>query len=149
MLGQAGFEAYEVSNHACGVAARSVHNLHVWRGRDYLGIGPGAHGRLTLDGVRTATIAHRGVADYVAGVEAGTPWAERAALSPAEEKVLLGLRTVEGVSLAVLADLQILPVDRPLAGLIEDGFLALSDGRVAATARGRPVLDGVLKALLT
>jgi putative oxygen-independent coproporphyrinogen III oxidase len=152
VLGQAGFEAYEVSNHARGVAARSVHNLHVWRGRDYLGIGPGAHGRLTLDGVRTATIAHRGVADYVAGVEAGTPWAEQAALSPveaAEEKVLLGLRTVEGVSLAVLADLQILPVDGPLAGLVEDGFLTLADGRVAATARGRPVLDGVLKALLT
>lgn len=152
VLGQAGFEAYEVSNHARGVAARSVHNLHVWRGRDYVGIGPGAHGRLTLDGVRTATIAHRGVADYVAGVEAGTPWAEQTALSPveaAEEKVLLGLRTVEGVSLAVLADLQIRPVDGPLAGLIEDGFLALSNGRVAATARGRPVLDGVLKALLT
>ncbi|MDP3401047.1 MAG: radical SAM family heme chaperone HemW [Brevundimonas sp.] len=152
VLGQAGFEAYEVSNHARGVAARSVHNLHVWRGGDYLGIGPGAHGRLTLNGVRTATVAHRGVADYVAGVGAGTPWAEQAALSPveaAEEKVLLGLRTVEGVSLAVLADLHLGPGEGPLASLIEDGFLTLSEGRVAATARGRPVLDGVLKALLT
>ena len=152
VLGQAGFEAYEVSNHARGVSARSVHNLHVWRGGDYLGIGPGAHGRLTLDGVRTATVAHRAVADYVAGVEAGTPWAEQAALSPveaAEEKVLLGLRTVEGVPLAVLAELQISPDGGRLADLIADGFLTLSDGRVAATARGRPVLDGVLKALLT
>jgi oxygen-independent coproporphyrinogen-3 oxidase len=152
VLAQAGFEAYEVSNHARGVAARSVHNLHVWRGGDYLGLGPGAHGRLTLDGVRTATVAHRGVADYVAGVGAGTPWAEQTALSPveaAEEKVLLGLRTVEGVPLAVLADLQISPAGGRLADLIADGFLTLSDGRVAATARGRPVLDGVLKALLT
>ena len=152
VLGQAGFEAYEVSNHARGVAARSVHNLHVWRGGDYLGIGPGAHGRLTLDGVRTATVAHRGVADYVAGVGAGTPWAEQTALSPveaAEEKLLLGLRTVEGVPLAVLAELQLGPAGGRLAALIEDGFLSLSEGRVAATARGRPVLDGVLKALLT
>ena len=152
VLGQAGFEAYEVSNHARGVVAWSVHNLHVWRGGDYLGLGPGAHGRLTLDGVRTATLAHRGVADYVAGVGANTPWAEQTALSPveaAEEKVLLGLRTVEGVSLAVLADLHLGPGEGPLASLIEDGFLTLSEGRVAATARGRPVLDGVLKALLT
>ncbi|MBU2166643.1 MAG: radical SAM family heme chaperone HemW [Alphaproteobacteria bacterium] len=152
VLGQAGFEAYEVSNHARGVAARSVHNLHVWRGGDYLGIGPGAHGRLTLDGVRTATVAHRGVADYVAGVGAGRPWAEHTALSPleaAEEKVLLGLRTVEGVPLTVLAELQIRPSGGRLADLIADDFLTLSEGRVAATARGRPVLDGVLKALLT
>ena len=122
------------------------------RGGDYLGIGPGAHGRLTLDGVRTATVAHRAVADYVAGVGAGMPWAEQSALSPveaAEEKVLLGLRTVEGVPLAVLAELQISPDGGRLADLIADGFLTLSDGRVAATARGRPVLDGVLKALLT
>ncbi len=152
VLGQAGFEAYEVSNHARGIAARSVHNLHVWRGGDYLGLGPGAHGRLTLDGARTATVAHRSVADYVAGVGTGSPWAEQTALSPveaAEEKVLLGLRTVEGVPLAVLAELQLRPTDGPLADLIKGGFLTLSDGRVAATARGRPVLDGVLKALLT
>lgn len=152
ILGRAGFEAYEVSNHARGRVARSVHNLHVWRGGDYLGIGPGAHGRLTLDGVRTATVAHRRVGDYVAGVGSGMPWTEQSALTPveaAEERVLLGLRTVEGVPLALLADLQIRPVDGPLAGLIEGGFLTLSDGRVAATARGRPVLDGVLKALLT
>ncbi|MBL0947907.1 radical SAM family heme chaperone HemW [Brevundimonas sp.] len=152
VLGSAGFEAYEVSNHARGVAARSIHNLHVWRGGDYLGLGPGGHGRLTLDGVRTATVAHRGVADYVAGVGSGTLWAEQTALSlveAAEERVLLGLRTVEGVPLAMLAELGLGPADGPLAQLIEDGFLVLSEGRVAATARGRPMLDSVLKALLT
>ncbi|MDP3379424.1 MAG: coproporphyrinogen III oxidase, partial [Brevundimonas sp.] len=63
--------------------------------------------------------------------------------------VLLGLRTVEGVPLAVLAELQLRPTDGPLADLIKGGFLTLSEGRVVATARGRPVLDGVLKALLT
>ncbi len=152
VLGAAGFEAYEVSNHARGVAARSAHNLHVWRGGDYMGVGPGAHGRLTLDGVRTATVAHRRIADYVAGVKQAAPWAERTSLDSreaAEEKALLGLRTVEGVPLSTLAALGLAPGSPPLADLIADGFLTLNEGRVAATAAGRQVLDAVLRALLT
>ncbi|HYC97296.1 radical SAM family heme chaperone HemW [Brevundimonas sp.] len=151
VLEGAAFEAYEVSNHARGVAARSAHNLHVWRGGDYLGVGPGAHGRLTLEGVRTATVAHRGIADYVAGVAAGAPWVERQSQTPveaAEEQVLLGLRTVEGVPLARLAALGLTPEAAPLVDLLADGFLVRSADRVAATDRGRPVLDAVLKALL-
>ena len=151
VLEGAGFDAYEVSNHGRGVAARSTHNLHVWRGGDYLGLGPGAHGRLTLDGARTATVAHRGIADYVAGVAAGTPWSEHETLDPraaAEERVLLGLRTVEGVALAELAVLDRTVETGALAGLIADGFLTVTGGRVVATPAGRPVLDGVLRALL-
>src|SRR5690606_38414080 len=105
-------------------------------GGDYLGLGPGAHGRLTLDGARTATVAHRRIGDYVAGVAAGAPWSERAALSPAEaaeERVLLGLRTVEGAALSDLETLDCWPDRRPLADLLADGFLALSGDRVAAT----------------
>jgi oxygen-independent coproporphyrinogen-3 oxidase len=149
VLGAAGFEAYEVSNHARGVRARSAHNLHVWRGGDYVGIGPGAHGRLTLDGVRTTTVAHRRIAAYVEGVATGLPWSEQETLDPraaAEERLLLGLRTVEGVG---LIDLAALDLTARVDGLVEDGFLAVVDGRVAATATGRPVLDAVLKALLT
>ena len=152
VLRRAGFEAYEVSNHANGVAARSAHNLHVWRGGDYLGLGPGAHGRLTLGGVRTAAVAHRRIADYVAGVARREPWAEREALQArdaAEERLLLGLRTVEGVSRDLLRALDLSPETAPLADLIADGFLRLAGERLAATDRGRPVLDGVLKALLT
>ena len=151
VLEAAGFEAYEVSNHARGEAARSAHNLHVWRGGDYIGLGPGAHGRLTLDGARTATVAHRGIAAYVAGVANGTPWSERETQSPrdaSEEKVLLGLRTVEGVALTDLAQLGRGGTDEPLAGLIADGFLVVQGGRVRTSAVGRPVLDGVLRALL-
>jgi oxygen-independent coproporphyrinogen-3 oxidase len=146
VLEAAGFDAYEVSNHARGEAARSAHNLHVWRGGDYLGLGPGAHGRLTLQGARTATVAHRGIGAYVAGVAAGTPWSERDPQSDrdaAEEKVLLGLRTVEGVDRATFAALDLDPDD-----LISDGFLIMDGDRIAATPKGRPVLDGVLKALL-
>ena len=138
-LEAAGFEAYEVSNHARGVAARSAHNLHVWRGGDYLGLGPGAHGRLTLDGVRTATVAYRAVADYAAGVGTGRPWSEREPLSPrdaAEERLLLGLRTVDGAPMWLLATLGLSVAASPAVDLM-------------ATARGRPVLDGVLRALLT
>ena len=152
MLQAAGFDAYEVSNHARGTAARSSHNLHVWRGGDYLGLGPGAHGRLTLDGDRTATVAHRGIADYVTGVAAGTPWTEHQPLSPtdaAEEKILLGLRTVEGVALAELATLGRTVEAGPLAELIADGFLETRSDRVRASTSGRPVLDNVLKVLLT
>jgi oxygen-independent coproporphyrinogen-3 oxidase len=152
VLEGAGFEAYEVSNHARDIAARSSHNLHVWRGGDYLGLGPGAHGRLTLDGERTAVVAHRRIVDYGAGVAAGAP---RHAPHPldapgaAEELVLLGLRTVEGVPLSLLQTLGLSETTGPLADLIADGFLSLQDNGVAATARGRPLLDAVLKALLT
>ena len=151
VLEAAGFDAYEVSNHARGTAARSAHNLHVWRGGDYLGLGPGAHGRLTLQGARTATVAHRGIGAYVAGVAAGTPWSEQetqSARDAAEERVLLGLRTVEGVALDALAMLGRTADAEPLAGLIADGFLAVDADRLRATAAGRPVLDGVLRALL-
>ncbi len=152
VLGAAGFEAYEVSNHARGPAARSAHNLHVWRGGDYLGVGPGAHGRTTVAGVRTATVAHRRIADYVAGVASGAAWSEAEALDArdaAEERLLLGLRSVEGVPLSLLPDLDLDPGKAPVAQLVSDGFLSTSDGRLAATGTGRPVLDAVLKALLT
>ena len=149
VLSAAGFEAYEVSNHARGTAARSAHNLHVWRGGDYLGVGPGAHGRLTLDGVRTATVSHRKIGAYVEGVAAGLPWAERDDMdagSAAEERILLGLRTVEG---APLSAFEAVGASAKVAELAADGFLTVATGRVIATAKGRPILDAVLKALLT
>ena len=149
VLEAAGFEAYEVSNHARATAARSAHNLHVWRGGDYLGVGPGAHGRLTLEGVRTATVARRRIADYVEGVAAGTPWSDSEgmdAIEAAEELVLLGLRTVEGASIQAI---ETLGVRDKSAELAEDGFLFVHDGRVIASSKGRPLLDAVLKTLLT
>ncbi|RZJ36907.1 MAG: coproporphyrinogen III oxidase, partial [Brevundimonas sp.] len=152
VLEAAGFDAYEVSNHARGEAARSSHNLHVWRGGDYLGVGPGAHGRLTLNGIRTATVAHRSIIDYISGVASAAPWSERDGQSPldaAEERLLLGLRTVEGVSLTDLSALDLTPDQGRLADLLTDGFLRLEHDRIAATAAGRPLLDAVLKALLT
>ncbi len=96
-------------------------------------------------------MAERRIGDYVAGVAAGSPWTERELLGPRdadEERVLLGLRTVEGVPLALLQRLGRSAEEGRLADLLADGFLSLRDGRVAATATGRPLLDAVLKSLL-
>lgn len=148
-LEAAGFEAYEVSNHARGAAARSRHNLVYWRGEDYAGAGPGAHARLTVDGVRTAARTHRRVRDYIAAVEAtGRGFEETEALTPhdvAAERLLMGLRTVEG---APLAELAALPVNAAaLEDLQAERLLRLEAGRLVATERGRPVLDRVCAAL--
>ena len=143
-----GFTTYEVSNHARGDAARSGHNLHVWRGGDYIGVGPGAHGRLTLNGIRTATIAHRRIGDYASGVAKAAPWSDVQALSAVEadeERLLLGLRTLEGVEAQLIARLGLEDRVRDLSAR---GLVSETGGRIAATASGRPVLDAILKALL-
>jgi putative oxygen-independent coproporphyrinogen III oxidase len=149
VLTQAGFAAYEVSNHARSAAARSRHNLVYWRGQDYLGVGPGAHGRLTVDGRRVATETARAVPAYIARVrDTGTGIETREALSPleaAEERLLLGLRVDEGVPLADLAALAL----ARLAELEAGGFVRVADGRIFATAQGRPVLDRVIAELVT
>jgi oxygen-independent coproporphyrinogen-3 oxidase len=149
VLSNAGFEAYEVSNHARGIAARSRHNLAYWRGEDYAAAGPGAHGRLTLNGRRHAGSAHRRVSDYIAAVEAnGLGFDDFAPLDPREqalERLLMGLRTVEGAALDELAPIPLNP--GALQDLSEHKLIRLEAGRLVATAQGRPLLDSVCKAL--
>lgn len=143
VLEGAGFEAYEVSNHARGAAARSRHNLVYWTGADYVGAGPGAHGRITLGGQRLATYAHAKTAAYIAAVAAaGTGFESRAALTAreaAQERVLAGLRIAEGVARAEVAALDI-PAGR-IADLVALGLLADDPQRLRATPAGRLVLD--------
>jgi oxygen-independent coproporphyrinogen-3 oxidase len=153
LLGAAGFEAYEVSNHARGRSARSRHNLAYWRGWDYLGVGPGAHGRLTSGGGRVATATARKPTDYIARVETtGVGVVERNRLSPREaatERLLMGLRTDEGVAWAELAPLALCPRHRLVADLAADGWLAVGAERLAVTAKGRRVLDHITGELAT
>ena len=150
-LGEAGFEAYEVSNHARIPAAWSRHNLAYWRGEDYLGAGPGAHGRITLEGARTATEAARGVAAYIAAVdETGVGFARHEALSPREtalERLLMGLRTHEGVCWRDLAPLGLTPASPAATGLSDLGLIDAGATRLTATSAGRPVLDRVVMEL--
>jgi len=143
VLEAAGFEAYEVSNHARGAAARSRHNLIYWQGQDYVGVGPGAHGRITLKGARHATYAARKPADYISRVgEAGFGLVERETLSPreaAQERLLSGLRITEGVARAEVSVLDL--ANDKIAGLVALGLLADDPERLRATPAGRLVLD--------
>jgi len=142
VLEAAGFTAYEVSNHARGEAARSRHNLVYWRGWDYVGAGPGAHGRLTLAGARFATAAPKGIGDYLAAVGAAGAGSDRERLDARDqalERLLMGLRTDEGVALADLAPLAV-PPER-LRDLADLGLVRVTGERLIATAAGRPVLD--------
>ncbi|MEO6341498.1 MAG: radical SAM family heme chaperone HemW [Caulobacteraceae bacterium] len=142
-----GFDAYEVSNHARGQAARSRHNLVYWRGEDYVGAGPGAHGRLTVSGTRIATEAARNIDDYIARTAAtGASWREEEldAVAVAEERLILGLRIDEGVALSDLAALQLTPETPRLADMLQAGLLTLNDGRLIATPAGRLLLDRVI-----
>jgi putative oxygen-independent coproporphyrinogen III oxidase len=151
-LEAAGFDAYEVSNHARGEAARSRHNLVYWRGWDYVGAGPGAHGRLTLPAGRTATTAHARVADYIRAVEeTGLGFAGRETLSAAdaaEERLLLGLRIDDGVAFAEMAPLGLTPRHPRVQTLVEGGYLLDDETRLRATRAGRLVLDRVTADLI-
>lgn len=152
VLEAAGFDAYEVSNHARGAAARSRHNLVYWRGHDYVGVGPGAHGRLTLEGGKLATTARRGIADYVRAVSETGVGFEREALTPleaAEERLLLGLRIDDGVAFAEVAVMGLSPDAPKVKSLVEDGLLAEDRLRLRATRSGRLVLDRLTEALAT
>jgi putative oxygen-independent coproporphyrinogen III oxidase len=152
VLEAAGFEAYEVSNHARGEPARSRHNLVYWRGQDYVGVGPGAHGRLVLHGARTATEAARKVGDYIGNVrETGLGFRAPEPLSPvetAEERLLMGLRTYEGVGFGELAALGLTAGHPVVAGLVGQGLLAADPHRLRATPAGRFVLDSVTRDLI-
>ena len=147
VLEDAGFGAYEVSNHAHGQAARSRHNLVYWRGQDYLGVGPGAHGRITSEKGRAATWTFSAIGDYRAAVDANGHGLEaRDTLEPieaAEERLLMGLRIDEGVP---LAELEPLPLEA-LPDLIAAGLIRREGQRILATPQGRLVLDRVIGAL--
>ena len=152
VLEAAGFDAYEVSNHARGKAARSRHNLVYWRGHDYVGVGPGAHGRLSLAGSRVATTAHRRIADYIAAVRQTGVGFEREALSPveaAEERLLLGLRINDGVAFGELAVLGLTHEAEKVRRHVELGLLVDDPQRLRATRAGRLLLDRLTGALAT
>jgi oxygen-independent coproporphyrinogen-3 oxidase len=152
ICGAAGLPAYEVSNHAVP-GQESRHNLIYWWSGDWLGIGPGAHGRLSVDGRRLATDTPLGPTDWLRQVEvSGVGETERTELSAAEhaeELVMMGLRLNEGVSLSRYAGIrgQALNVDR-IDPLIEQGLLALTGDRLRTTPRGRPLLNAILSELL-
>jgi oxygen-independent coproporphyrinogen-3 oxidase len=146
-----GFTGYEVSNHARGEAARSRHNLAYWRGQDYVGVGPGAHGRLTLGGRRRATYAAPRTRDYIRTVaETGVGYSAPETLSARDqalERLLMGLRIDTGVAWDEVAALGLAPGDPQVAGLAAEGLVRAGPDRLSATLDGRRVLDALTAAL--
>ena len=148
----AGYPAYEVSNHA-KPGSESRHNLIYWRYGDYAGIGPGAHGRLTLGGQKFATETHLAPGKWLTSVEtAQTGESLRSAISGADqagEYLMFGLRIDQGVNLNRLHALsQGFVSQTAIADLTELGLLAVDGPNVRATAKGRPVLNAVIRALM-
>lgn len=148
-LGGMGMPGYEVSNHA-RPGAESRHNLIYWRYGDYLGIGPGAHGRLTLGGRRYATEAPRAPQmwlDSVGKLDCGElPRTELSASECSDEYIMMSMRLSEGADLARYEALagRTLRQDA-VARLADLGLLTLDGGRIATTASGRIVLNAILR----
>jgi len=144
-----GMPAYEISNHA-RPGAECRHNLAYWRYEDYLGIGPGAHGRVTRSGIKYAT-RHRRLP------EAWLKQPEFEEMGPitretaVEEMVMMGLRLTEGISRARFEELAECDTETlfgiGLARLIDGGFIKLDKRRLVATVAGRQRLNAVLAML--
>ncbi|MEM1073675.1 MAG: radical SAM family heme chaperone HemW [Pseudomonadota bacterium] len=147
----AGMPAYEVSNHARS-GAESHHNMVYWRYGDYVGIGPGAHGRMTLAGTRYATEAYSDPTRWLKGVANGASEKPRDVLSCTEqatEFLLMGLRVKEGVDLQRYANLAGAPIDdQAVHELTELGMITVTRDRLNVTNQGFSVLDAVISRLL-
>ena len=143
----AGLPGYETSNHAVpGAEAR--HNLIYWRSGDWLGVGPGAHGRLTLEGARWATEMPRAPGAWLAAVEAGpAEFQQRTEISKREwleERLMMGLRLRDGIVLGEVNSL----ISNQINVLSDSGLIDSADGVLKLTPRGRPLLNAVLRQLL-
>ncbi|WP_050900927.1 radical SAM family heme chaperone HemW [Oceanicola sp. S124] len=146
-----GFENYEVSNHARD-GARSRHNVLYWRYGDYIGVGPGAHGRVTLDGHRHATEQPRAPGRWLERAEAGNADSLVEALTgreQAEEYLLMGLRLREGIDLNRFERLSSAPLNASqVDDLCERELLKLENRRIFVTDQGRMLLNAVINKLL-
>jgi oxygen-independent coproporphyrinogen-3 oxidase len=148
----AGIPAYEISNHA-RPGAESRHNLIYWRYGDYAGVGPGAHGRVNLQGARTATAAIKlperwrdTVSKTGHGFSDLTPVDDGDA---AREHLLMNLRLAEGLDLAAYeARWGTKPAPEKIAAMVAQGFLTLQGDTLIATPSGRLLLNRVIAALL-
>lgn len=149
---EAGLPAYEVSNHARS-GEESRHNLTYWRYRDYVGIGPGAHGRRA----NCATFRHKKPENWISAVEnSGNGMKEERALArpeQASEALLMGLRLAEGVDLAELSErfgidrVSLVDADK-LELYSELGLLRQYGDRLIVTEAGMPLLDALLGELV-
>jgi putative oxygen-independent coproporphyrinogen III oxidase len=152
MMEARGLPAYEISNHA-KAGQESQHNLVYWRYGDYAGIGPGAHGRLTMKGEKFATRAHKAPELWMKWVnEAGHgahPFENIELTKRGWEAIMMGLRLREGLALDAFVKETQTPLmdflDRSrVQKLVEEKFLEVTDHHLRATAAGRQRLNSLL-----
>ena len=155
-LEQAGLPAYEISNHARpGAACR--HNLIYWRYQDYVGIGPGAHGRFAVGNAKRATRRSSGPEAWLESVErTGHGTAETSTVEGqdlVEEALMMGLRLADGIDRATFASVtghdpvEALDAAR-LERLVQAGFLEVAPTHLRATPEGRQRLNALLERLV-
>ena len=149
----AGYPAYEISNHARGEAHQARHNMIYWRSGDWIGVGPGAHGRLTAGGRRLTSVAERRPAGYISRVKNGGGGA--ADLEPqtpndvAAERLIMGLRMMSGIDKTGVETLINRPISiQALAELSSQGLIESNDDRIALTRSGMLLADYVSTQLI-
>ncbi|MCY4151501.1 MAG: radical SAM family heme chaperone HemW [Aestuariivita sp.] len=147
----AGLSAYEVSNFA-RPSEQSRHNLTYWRCGDYLAIGPGAHGRVSIEDTRYATETVKLPEFWLRSVETGVGAEARRRLSTSEqatEYLIMGLRLVEGIDRHRYEKLAGVPIaESSIAALQDLDLIEPSAGRLATTRRGAMLLNAVISELL-
>nr|WP_255729610.1 radical SAM family heme chaperone HemW [Epibacterium sp. Ofav1-8] len=146
-----GLPGYEISNHA-PPGAESRHNQIYWRYGDYVGVGPGAHGRITLNGQRYATEAPRAPGAWLDAVKKGSgllPFDPLSQEDQVAEHMMMGMRLHEGLDLDRHSSLAGLPLSTTkIHQLLELGMIDVDGSRLKATSEGRAVLNAVLRELL-
>ena len=152
-LEAADYHGYEVSNHAPAPHLQSQHNSLYWRYQDYIGIGPGAHGRLTTGGAKVATRQHRAPTVWLDHVEsdAGHATVTQDRLTPEDqlaEALPFGLRLSEGMPLSHYQALAQAPLNAAHLDTLErEGLLTTADAILKVTDEGRPVIDALARYL--
>lgn len=150
VLSAAGLPAYEISNHAVpGQECR--HNLTYWRYEDYVGIGPGAHGRVTVNEEKLATRTHRAPEEWLERVmKNGHGLTDQTPVPSSEQRdemLLMGLRLNEGIALAKLASYGIKLNESKLATLQKHKLIELNATTLKATPEGRLRLNALIAEL--
>ena len=145
-----GLEAYEVSNYSSS-GMESIHNMIYWQGGDYIGIGPGAHGRLTLNSKRIATqtaLAPSAWLDKISLQSSGTITTETLSKTDhANELIMMGLRMEVGISRSRIQVVCGQNFNVP-EHLVELGLIEVTGDSVRATKTGRPLLNQLVQALM-
>ena len=145
-----GFPAYEISNHA-KPGSECQHNMVYWRYGDYAGIGPGAHGRLTINGQRHATAAFRNPSDWLEAVGKGCGDNVNEPLlakDQAAEYLVMGLRINDGIDRARYNALSERDLDPDkIADLLDQGLISVSNNTISVSQRGSPVLNHIIREL--